>query len=63
MDSSQIGWHQDEVSSIISFLVSASQWPVVLVGSSFHLVGWGWWSASYKNNLEMCVRPLYLPGN
>ena len=39
MDSSQIGWHQDEVSSIINFLVSARQRPMVLVGSSFHLVG------------------------
>ena len=41
MNSSLIGWHQDEVSSIINFLVSASQGPVVLVGSSFHLVGGG----------------------
>lgn len=41
MDSSQMGWHQDEVSGIISFLVSASQWPVVLVGSSFLFVGGG----------------------
>ena len=54
---SRIGWHQDEVSSIIN---------LQLVWGSMHLrsavfIWWG--SASCKNNLGMSVRPLYLSGN
>ena len=51
---SQIGWHQGEVSSIINPLVSTSLGSTLLWSEVF--IWWG--SASYKNNLGMCVRPL-----
>ena len=57
VDSSWTGWHQGDISSIINLLVSASLGSVLAV-SSFHLVGGGGVSASCKNNLGMCIRPL-----
>lgn len=54
MADSWIGWHQGEVSSIISLLVSTSLGSVFL-GSGVFI-----WrrSASCKNNFGMYVRPL-----
>ena len=54
MHDSRIGWHQGEVSSIISLLVSTSLGFVFLQSAVFIWQG----SASCKNNLGMCVRPL-----
>ena len=54
MDSSSIGWHQGEVLSIISLLISASLGSVFLWSAVFIR----WESTSYENNLGMCVRPL-----
>ena len=54
MHNSWIGWHQGEVSSIISLLVSTS------LGSMFLRSAVSIWrgSASYKNNLGLCFRPV-----
>ena len=52
----QIGWHQGEVSSIISLLVSTSQGSMFLWSSLFIWKG----SASCKNSLRICVRPLVI---
>ena len=49
MDNSWAGWHQGIVSSQPSGSISLGS-----MVSSFHLQG----SASCKNNLGMCVRPL-----
>ena len=50
-------WHQGDISSIINLLVSASLGSVFLRSAVFI-----WWgervSASCKNNLGMCIRPL-----
>ena len=54
VDSSWIGWHQGEVSSIISLWVSTSLGFMCLWSVVFLWRG----SASCKNNLGMCVRPL-----
>ena len=54
VDSSQTGWRQGAVSSIISLLCSTSLWPVFLWSAVFVWRG----SASYRNNLRMCGRPL-----
>ena len=54
--SSRIGWHQDDVSSIINLLVSISLASLFLRSAVF--IWWG--SASCKNNLGMCIQPLYL---
>ena len=51
---SRIGWNQGEVWSIINLLVSASLGSM-FPGSAVFL----WWrSASYTDNLGMCVRSL-----
>ena len=50
--SSQIGWHQSEVSSILMFLIF--NWCRVYVLALFIWCG----SASCQNNLGMCVKPL-----
>ena len=52
--SSRIGWHQGDVSSIINLLVSISLASLFLRSAVF--IWWG--SASCKNNLGMCVKPL-----
>ena len=49
-----IGWHQGEISSISNLLVSTSLGSMCLWSSVFTL----WGSASCKNNLGMCIRPL-----
>ena len=59
MDNSRIGWHQGGVSSFISLLVSSSLgslslWSGVFISPDERGRG----SASCKNNLGMCVRPL-----
>ena len=54
VDSSQTGWHQGAVSSIINLLCSTSLWPVFLWPAVFIWRG----SASSRNNLRMCGRPL-----
>ena len=54
LDSSQIGWHQGEVSSIINLLASNSLGSMFLWSAVFI----GWRSASRNNSLGMCVRPL-----
>ena len=56
MDSAWIDWHQSEVSSIIYLLVSTSLGSMFLWSAVSIYRG----SASYKNNLGMCVRPLFL---
>ena len=57
VDSSWIGWHQGEVSSIINLRVATSLGSMCLWSAVFLQKG----SASCKNNLGMCVRPyLYL---
>ena len=54
MHGSRIGWHQGEVSSIINLLVSNTVECMRLRSAIFIWLG----SASYKNNLGMCVGPL-----
>ena len=50
---SWMGWHQDEASSVTPVLVSPGLRSLCLWSAVF------WWrSASCKNNLGMCVRPL-----
>ena len=51
---SQTGWHQGEVSSIINLLFSTSLGSMFSQSAVF--IWWG--SASFKNNLGICVKPL-----
>ena len=57
--SSWTGWHQGEVSHIIILLA-----PTSLGSLCLGLAVFIWWGSGFcKNNLGMCVRPLYLSGN
>ena len=54
MDSSRIGWHQSEVLSITDLLISICPVSTFLWSAVLSEEG----SASCKNNLRICVRPL-----
>ena len=59
VDSSWIDWHQGEVSSIINLRVATSLGSTCLWSAVFLQKG----SASCKNNLGMCARPLSVSFN